>query len=104
MCPVIVFDRQGRFVAAVGSPGGNSIIAFNLKAVVGVLDWHLSMQQSVALPNLIARGPYTAGETEKFAPGVVAQLAAWGIDIKPGQGEDSGLHGAMIRNGKLEAA
>ena len=102
MCPVIVFDREGRFVAAVGSPGGNSIIAFNLKAVVGVLDWHLSMQQSVALPNLIARGASTYGETEKFAPGVVQQLAAWGVDVKSGAGEDSGLHGAMIRNGKLE--
>ncbi|HEY3814690.1 MAG TPA: gamma-glutamyltransferase [Caulobacteraceae bacterium] len=102
MCPVIVFDRQGRFLAAVGSPGGNSIIAYNLKAVVGVLDWRLSMQQAVALPNLIARGPSTYGETEKFAPGVVQQLAAWGVDVKPGQGEDSGLHGAMVRNGRLE--
>jgi gamma-glutamyltranspeptidase/glutathione hydrolase len=103
MCPVIVFDRQGRFVAAVGSPGGNSIIAFNLKAVVGVLDWHLSMQDAIALPNLIARGPNTYAENSKFAPGVVQQLAAWGIELKDGgQGEGSGLHGAMIRNGKLE--
>ncbi|HWE47826.1 MAG TPA: gamma-glutamyltransferase family protein [Caulobacteraceae bacterium] len=102
MCPVIVFDRAGRFLAAVGSPGGNSIVAFNLKAVVGVLDWHLSMQQSIALPNLIARGASTYGETEKFAPGVVKQLAAWGVTVQPGGGEDSGLHGAMIRNGRLE--
>jgi gamma-glutamyltranspeptidase/glutathione hydrolase len=101
MCPVIIFDRKGAFVAAVGSPGGNSIIAYNLKAVVGVLDWKLSMQDAIALPNLIARGPSTYGEAEKFAPGVVQQLAAWGVTVKPGAGEDSGLHGAMMVGGKL---
>ncbi len=102
MAPAIVFDRQGRFVAAVGSPGGNAIIAYNLKALVGVLDWRLSMQDAIALPNLVARGPSTAGEVEKFAPGVIDGLKAMGVDVRPGGGEGSGLHGALIRNGKLE--
>ena len=103
MCPVIVFDRAGHFVAAVGSPGGNSIIAFNLKAVVAVLDWHMSMQDAVALPNLIARGPGTDGEVDKFSPEILKQLAAWGVVVRDSGGaEGSGLHGAMIRNGKLE--
>ncbi len=101
MCPAIIFDRKGRFVAAVGSPGGNSIIAYNLKAIVGILDWKLSMQDAIALPNLIARGPSTYGEADKFASGVVKQLAAWGVEVKPGAGEDSGLHGAMIVHGRL---
>jgi gamma-glutamyltranspeptidase/glutathione hydrolase len=41
MAPAIVLDKQHRFVAAVGSPGGPSIIAYNLKALVGMLDWKL---------------------------------------------------------------
>jgi gamma-glutamyltranspeptidase/glutathione hydrolase len=102
MSPVIVLDRQGRFVAALGSPGGNSILAYNLKALVGILDWKLSMQQAIDLPNLIARGESFAGEAEKFAPGVIQGLAERGVVVKPGRGEDSGLHGVMVRDGKLE--
>ncbi|MEO8113367.1 MAG: gamma-glutamyltransferase family protein, partial [Phenylobacterium sp.] len=56
MAPAIVLDRQGRFVAAVGSPGGPAILAYNLKALVALLDWKLPMQQAVALPNMISLG------------------------------------------------
>lgn len=104
MAPVIVLDKQGRFVAALGSPGGNSIPAYNLKALVGILDWKLSMEQAVALPNLIARGPGTSAEVAKFAPGVNDGLTARGVTARPGGGEDSGLHGVMLRGGKLEGA
>jgi gamma-glutamyltranspeptidase/glutathione hydrolase len=102
MTPVIVFDRSGRFVAAVGSPGGNAIPAYVLKSLVGVLDWRLSMQQAIALPNLIARGDVFAGETDKFAPGVVEALKAEGMELRPHGGEESGLHGVMVRDGRLE--
>lgn len=102
MTPMIVLDRQGRFVAAVGSPGGNAIPAYVLKTLVGVLDWKLSMQQAINLPNLIARGAAVSGETDKFAPGVVDQLRTMGIELKPHGGEESGLHGVIVRGGKLE--
>jgi len=97
-----VLDREGRFVAALGSPGGNAILAYNLKALVGVLDWELSMQQAIDLPNLIARGETFSGEAAKFAPGVVEGLAARGVTVTAGRGEDSGLHGIMVRGGTLE--
>ncbi|RAK61752.1 gamma-glutamyltransferase [Phenylobacterium hankyongense] len=94
MAPAIVLDRQGRLVAAVGSPGGPAIVAYNLKALVALLDWKLPMQDAVALPNLIARGDAYGAEVEKFPPGVVAGLAAKGVILKPGNGaEGSGLHG-----------
>lgn len=104
MSPTIVLDRRGRFLAAVGSPGGQAIIAYDLKALVGVLDWNLSMQQAIDLPNLIARGDSFSGEVGKFRPEVLAGLKARGIELRPGQGEDSGLHGVMVRSGKLEGA
>jgi gamma-glutamyltranspeptidase/glutathione hydrolase len=102
MTPTILLDDDGKFAGAIGSAGGNSILAYVAKSLVGAIDWNLSMQQALALPNLVARGPNFGGEVDEFAPGVVAGLAARGIDLKPGQGEDSGVHAVMIRNGKVD--
>ena len=102
MAPVIVFDPEGRFVAALGSPGGPAILAYNLKALVGFLDWKLAMPDALALPNLIAHGDTYTAEVDKFPPGVVAALAARGMDLKHGLGEDSGLHGVARRADGLE--
>ena len=97
MAPAIVLDKQGRLVAAVGSPGGPSIIAFNLKALVAVMDWKLPMQEALALPNVIAFGNFYASEPAKFPPGVVDQLAAKGVKLQGGAfGEGSGLHGIEV--------
>jgi len=102
MAPTIVLDQQGRFVAALGSPGGPAILAYNLKALVGLLDWKLPMQQALALPNLISLGDYYIGEVSKFPPGVLDGLAARGVKVRSGFGEDSGLHGIAARPGGLE--
>ena len=103
MSPTIVLDKDGRFVAAIGSPGGLQIPSFVLKGVVGVLDWKLTMQQAVALPNLVAIGDNFISEPEKYPPGVVDGLAARGVVLKPGRGvEDSGLHGVIARPNGLE--
>ncbi len=102
MSPAIILTRDGQFFAAIGSPGGNAILAYVGKAMIGVLDWNLSMQAAIDLPNLIARGRAFSGEADKFAPGVVAALSALGVEVRPGQGEDSGLHGVMLRNGRID--
>ena len=95
---------DGRFVAAVGSPGGSAILAYNLKALVAFLDWKLPIDQAIALPNLIARGDSYASEPTKFAPGVVEGLAAKGVALKPGGGEDSGLHAIVMTPSGLVGA
>ncbi|MBQ0771306.1 MAG: gamma-glutamyltransferase family protein [Sphingomonadales bacterium] len=102
MTPTILLDSNGKFAGAIGSAGGNSILAYVGKSLVGAIDWKLSMQDALALPNLVARGAAIGGEVDEFAPGVVAGLAARGIDLKPGQGEDSGVHAVMIRDGKVD--
>jgi gamma-glutamyltranspeptidase/glutathione hydrolase len=105
MSPVIVLDRNGRVLAAIGSPGGSAILAYNAKALVGLLAWGLPLQQAFELPNLIARGKDFGGEAAKFPPEVLAGLAARGVEVKPGRGEESGLHGVVLREaGKLEGA
>jgi gamma-glutamyltranspeptidase/glutathione hydrolase len=99
MSPAIVLDRDGRFVAAVGSPGGSAILTYNAKTLVGLLAWGLTMQQAIDLPNLFARGQDYYGEVAKFPPDVLAGLASRGIEVKAGRGEESGLHGVIVRSG-----
>jgi len=94
MAPAIVLDGQGRFVAALGSPGGPAIIDYNLKTLVGLLDWKLPIQEAIALPNLIAGGSYYDAEVDKFPPAVVAGLAAKGVKLTQGfAAEGSGVQG-----------
>jgi gamma-glutamyltranspeptidase / glutathione hydrolase len=105
MSPVIVLDGDGRVLAALGSPGGSAILAYNAKTIVGLLDWGLTLQQAIELPNLIARGKDFFGEAAKFPPEVLAELANRGVEVKPGRGEESGLHGVVMREaGRLEGA
>jgi len=96
MAPVIVLDASGKAIAALGSPGGSAILAYNLKAIIGLLAWKLPLQEAIDLPNVIARGEETFGEAPKLAPGVLEALAARGVVVKPGRGEESGLHGLVI--------
>jgi gamma-glutamyltranspeptidase/glutathione hydrolase len=93
MAPVIVLDHEHHFVAALGSPGGSAILAYNAKTIVGVLAWGLSMQAAIELPNLIARGDDFVGELGRFSPEVLAGLRARGIEVTSGHAEGSGLHG-----------
>jgi gamma-glutamyltranspeptidase / glutathione hydrolase len=102
MTPLIVLTRDRRFAGAFGSAGGNAILAYVAKTMVAAIDWNLPTQEAVAVPNLVARGSNFNGEVTKFSPGILAALRAKGIDLKPGQGEDSGVHAVMIRNGRVD--
>jgi gamma-glutamyltranspeptidase/glutathione hydrolase len=102
MTPAILLTHDGKFAGAIGSAGGNSILAFVGKSLVAAVDWKFSMQQALAAPNLVARGPSLQGEIDKFSPAILAGLRQRGVNLRPGQGEDSGLTGVMIRNGKVD--
>ncbi len=104
MSPVIVLDQQGRFYAALGSPGGNSILAFNLKVLVALLDWGLPVDQAINLPNIIARGSDVGAEVDKISPAMTQGLAALGVTLRPGGGEESGFHAVTALGGKLKGA
>ncbi len=58
MSPTLVLDRDRRLVAAVGSAGGSRIIGDTLHALIGMLDWNLSVSAALAQPRVIrANGP-----------------------------------------------
>lgn len=102
MVPTLLLTPDGEFAGAIGSAGGNSIIAYVAKSLVASVDWNMTMADALAAPNLVARGPNFQGEVTKFSPEILEGLRQRGIDLKPGQGEDSGLTGVLIRNGKID--
>jgi gamma-glutamyltranspeptidase/glutathione hydrolase len=105
MSPVMVIDaKTGKLVAALGSPGGPAIISYNLKALTGVFDWGLSLQQAFDLPNMVARNNAFSSEPALYAPGVVEGMKALGLTIREGSQENSGLHGVLVKDGKLTGA
>jgi gamma-glutamyltranspeptidase/glutathione hydrolase len=104
MAPVIVLDDQGRLVAALGSPGGPSIISYNLKALTGVFDWGLDLQAAFDLPNMVARNGRFSSEPALYAGGVIDGMKALGLEIREGSSENSGLHGVMKVDGRLVGA
>jgi gamma-glutamyltranspeptidase/glutathione hydrolase len=59
MSPTIVWAPNGHVRLAVGAAGGPTIPAQVLKAIIGVIDWHLSAQQAIALPVILAPGTDT---------------------------------------------
>jgi gamma-glutamyltranspeptidase/glutathione hydrolase len=102
MVPTILLTRDGRFAGAIGSAGGNAIIAYVAKNLVASIDWIEAMSEALAQPNLVARGPNFQGEATRFSPQILQGLRQRGIDLKPGQGEDSGVTAVLIRNGRID--
>ncbi|MEP1229877.1 MAG: gamma-glutamyltransferase family protein [Litorimonas sp.] len=111
MSPTIVFNPNGEFLFSTGSPGGNSIIAYTAKTIVGILDWGLTPQEAIELPNVIARNgtlrmeakgikDETTQEVDRGSPAeefgmaqdIVTALEAKGHKIRRSKGEFSGLH------------
>ena len=102
MVPLILLNDDRSFAGAFGSAGGNAILAYVAKSMVAAVDWKMPVQQALAAPNLVARGSNFNGEVTKFSPEMLAALQTKGINLRPGQGEDSGVHAVMIRNGQVD--
>ena len=103
MSPTIVLDKNGEFLLSTGSPGGNSIISYTLKTLVALLDWELSPQQAVDLPNIVARGDSIRIEQDRASADLINTLHNYGFNVTESQGENSGLSVIMrMPDGHLE--
>jgi gamma-glutamyltranspeptidase/glutathione hydrolase len=56
MSPTIVYGPDGEVRIAIGAAGGTTIIAQVAKALIGVLDWNMSAQDAIALPQIMGIG------------------------------------------------
>ena len=43
-------------------------------------------------------------KAQRFAPKLRTELAALGVEVVPGSGEDSGLHGIWLQDGQMQGA
>src|SRR3982751_2633425 len=82
MAPTMVFDAQGRLQLMVGSPGGSQIINYVAKALVGVLDWKLDIQQAIELPNFGSRNGPTALQAGSRYEALLPHLARRGHHVQ----------------------
>ena len=105
MSPVIVFDEEGEVSLVAGSPGGNSIIAYVSKVLVGVLRGGQHPQASVDGPNIIARGPVVRVETGVGDGARRSEiLQDMGYPVQEREGENSGLHVILVTDDGLVGA
>jgi len=103
MSPTIVFDPEGDLFMVTGSPGGNSIVAYVAKTLVGVLEWGKTAQEAINLPNIIARGDVVGVEVDRDGgPEAAEALREMGYTVEERQGENSGLHVIIVREDGLE--
>ncbi len=100
MAPLIVFDQKsGQPVLAIGSPGGSRIIAYVVRATLGILEWGLDPQRAVSLPHVVNRNGATELENDGWDPGELdaakKALTALGHTVEVGE-QNSGLHAISI--------
>ena len=94
MAPTLVFDRDGKVVMTLGSPGGKRIIAYVARTMVAVLDWNLSLQAAMALPHHVNRNGKTELERGRAVTALGPELERMGHDVAIHR-LTSGLHGVM---------
>ncbi len=103
MSPTLIFGADGELVMVTGSPGGNSIVAYVAKTIIGVLDREMSAEEAVASPNIIARGESVGVEVDREGGPEYAQaLRDMGYTVEEREGENSGLHVIVVREDGLE--
>jgi gamma-glutamyltranspeptidase/glutathione hydrolase len=56
MAPTIVYGPDGKVRLAIGAAGGATIICQVAKAIIGVIDWHMSAQDAIAMGLVYAPG------------------------------------------------
>jgi gamma-glutamyltranspeptidase/glutathione hydrolase len=81
MSPTIVFDADGKFRIAIGSPGGPIIIPYTAESLVAMLDGGLDAQSTAALPHHANPNGPTILEADTPIVEYAAALAAMGHHV-----------------------
>jgi gamma-glutamyltranspeptidase/glutathione hydrolase len=82
MAPAIVFDKDGKPVIALGSPGGPNIIGYVAQALVEMIDWARSPGEAVAAPHVLNRNGPTLVEAGTKAVDLRESLQALGHEVQ----------------------
>ena len=83
MAPTLVLDKaSGQVLMSGGSPGGALIIHYTAKTLHGVLNWGLTPQQAINLPNFGSTNGPSLLEEKKFPPATVEALRTRGAEVR----------------------
>ncbi len=92
MTPLVVLDGNDEVRLVIGSRGGSRIIGYVVKALIGVLDWQLPVQEAISLPNFVYRGKGLELERGTELANKAAALRDLGHDVRM-VNTRSGVHG-----------
>lgn len=99
MTPVIIFNQDGSFFAALGSPGGPKIISYVAQTVLALLDHDMTMQAAINLPRHVTTGKKLELEADTELAKLKPKLEALGHNVILKR-QHSGLHGLRLtKNG-----
>ena len=102
MTPVIIFNQDGSFFAAIGSPGGPKIISYVAQTVIAILDYGLSMQEAINLPRHVTTGKTLELEADTTVSELKPKMEAMGHRVILKR-QHSGLHGIrLLRDNSIE--
>jgi gamma-glutamyltranspeptidase/glutathione hydrolase len=105
MSPTIVFDKDGKFLLSVGSPGGPAIIDYVAQTLSGVLDGKMTLKNAINMPRELNMNGATLLESGPGVDKLAASLTAMGHTVQVPNQEGSGLHGIMrVKDGYIGAA
>jgi gamma-glutamyltranspeptidase/glutathione hydrolase len=87
MSPTLVFEKtadgqRGPLVMSAGSPGGALIIHYTAKTLNGVVNWGMTPQQAINLPNFGNTNGPTMLEEKKFPPATLEALRNRGAEVR----------------------
>ncbi|MBV2216847.1 MAG: gamma-glutamyltransferase, partial [Diaphorobacter sp.] len=83
MAPTLVLDKaSGQVLMSGGSPGGALIIHYTAKTIYGILNWGLTPQQAINLPNFGNLNGPTLLEEKRFTSTTIDNLRARGAEVR----------------------
>ena len=78
MAPSVVYDPQGRAFLAVGAAGGSTIPVQTARAIIGVIDFGLGIEDALGLPLIMQFGDTVIVEEGTMLQAMIPQLQALG--------------------------
>ncbi|MBV7257536.1 gamma-glutamyltransferase [Pacificimonas sp. WHA3] len=82
MSPTIVYAPTGEVAFAIGAAGGPTIIAQTAKAIIGVIDFGLSVEDAIGMPQVYAALGPTILESDTVAAAFKDTLTAKGHKVR----------------------